>query len=256
MKIDALKALKINGLARRCASDSRKLGQKPPDFSTLLRKTADNYIVYIYTPSDSAISAAPQGPIVLQKAATSRENSNMPDFGENLKRLMARLDLTVEQVTDRCDLDDRTVKSLLHGRHKPHPRTLHRLAEGLGVSCDELFQNPALLAWRSDEFDRATNPAVDALIASEPDLFAEWSLAEFRELSSRFGEGGQLTEEGTRQTVERMNRRRDVQRKVALLLETDQAELLLGLLDLLCQKSLATAKNGECATGFAGAENR
>ncbi len=162
------------------------------------------------------------------------------EVGGNLRRLMARLNLTAEQVSARCELDDRTVKSLLHGRHKPHPRTLHRLADGLGVPSDELFQNPALLAWRTNEFDRATNPAVEALIAAEPELFAEWSVPELNELSSRFGEGGALTEEGARQAVEATNRRRDVQRKVALILENDQAELLSGMIELLYQQVLVT----------------
>ena len=175
----------------------------------------------------------------------------MPDFGPNLQRLMARLDLTIEQVGERTGLDGRTVKSLLHGRNKPHPRTLHRLADGLGVATDELFQSPGLLAWKmnganGDGFDRATNPAVDEviaeIIAAEPQLFAEWNAAEFAELYSRFGAGGALTEDGTRQAVAALNLRRDVQRKVALLLETDQSDVLAGFIDLLYQKALVPAE--------------
>jgi hypothetical protein len=37
-----------------------------------------------------------------------------------------------------------------------------------------------------------------------------------------------------------MNRKRDVQRKVALLLESGEAELLTGLVDLLYQKILVS----------------
>ena len=175
----------------------------------------------------------------------------MPDFGANLRRLMARLDLTIEQVGARAGLDERTVKSLLHGRNKPHPRTLHRLADGLGVATDELFQSPGLLAWKMSAandnangggFDRATNPAADEsiaeTIAAEPELFSDWSAAEFAGLYSRFGAGGALTEEGTRQAVAALNRRRAVQQKVALLLETDQSDVLAGFIELLYQKVL------------------
>ncbi|HZZ72548.1 MAG TPA: helix-turn-helix transcriptional regulator [Pirellulales bacterium] len=165
----------------------------------------------------------------------------MPDFGANLQRLMVRLDLTIEEVGARTGLDERTVKSLLQGRNKPHSRTLHRLVDGLAVSAEELFQNPGLLAWRVSAFDRATNPAVEEFLASQPEAVADWSEAEFAELYSRFGEGGALTMEGAREAVAAMNRRREVQQKVAVLLETDQAELLAGLIDLLYQKVLVPA---------------
>jgi transcriptional regulator with XRE-family HTH domain len=159
----------------------------------------------------------------------------MPDYAANLRRLMARLGITVGQVVERTGLDERTIKGILSGaKAKPHARTLHQLAAGLEVDVDELFQNPSVLAHRL--FDQGTNPTVDELIAAEPNLFADWTLAQFDELYSRFGTGGQLTAEGARAAVLAMNRRHELLTKAALLLETGQAELLAAIIELLYQR--------------------
>lgn len=158
----------------------------------------------------------------------------MRDFATNVRRLMARCGMTLQQLVEATGLSERTVKAILRGRGKPHARTLHRLAAGLGVSTDELFQSPALLAHQL--FDRQTNPIVEEVIDEQPQLFEGWRQQDFDELYSRFGTGGALTVEGTRQIVEQMNRKRDIHHKVALLLETGESELLVGLVDLLYQK--------------------
>jgi transcriptional regulator with XRE-family HTH domain len=101
----------------------------------------------------------------------------MLDFALNLRRLMARSGMTLEQVVDATGLNERTVKSILSGKNKPHARTLHRLATGLGVETDELFQNPSLLAHRL--FDRRTNPLVEDVVSSRPELFTDWTEADF-----------------------------------------------------------------------------
>ncbi len=157
------------------------------------------------------------------------------DFATNLRRLMARQGLSVLQVVERTGLDERTIKTILSGANsRPHARTLFQLAQGLGVDSDELFQTPGLLSHRA--FDRRTNPVVEQVVAAEPALFADWSTADFDELYSRFGHGGALTAEGTRAVVEQMNRQRDVHRKVALLLQTSQADVLQGLVNVLYEK--------------------
>jgi transcriptional regulator with XRE-family HTH domain len=152
----------------------------------------------------------------------------------NVRRLMARAGLTLTQVVEATGLCERTLKGLLAGKNKPHARTLHRLATGLGVSTDELFQQPSLLAHRL--FDERTNPLVDEVVAEHPDWFANWTQDDFGELYSRFGTGGALTHSGATQAVLAMNRKREIQQKVALLLETGEAELLTGFVDLLYQR--------------------
>lgn len=158
---------------------------------------------------------------------------------ENLRRLMAREGLTLHDVVARSRLNKRTVKAVLHGRSKPHARTLHRLARGLGVRSDELFQNPSLLVYRA--FDRATNPVVDEVVDQAPEWFEGWSQADYDSLYSRFGAGGQLTFAGAVEVVRQMNRQRDIQHKVALVLESGEAELLEQIVNLLYQRILAPA---------------
>ena len=147
---------------------------------------------------------------------------------------MARFDLTIADVIDLSELDDRTIKSILAGRTNPHARTMHRLAEGLGISVDEFFQPPSSLAHRA--FDRATNPVVEQLVQESPQLFVDWTEADFDELYSRFGAGGALTFDGARTAVESMNRNREVQQRVALLLETSEAEFLARVVELLHER--------------------
>jgi transcriptional regulator with XRE-family HTH domain len=162
----------------------------------------------------------------------------MCTYAVNLRRLMARGGMTLSELVEASGLHERTIKSILNGTTKPHPRTLHRLAAGLGVSTDELFQNPSLLAHRS--FDRQTNPAVGDVVDSHPELFEGWTEADFAELFSRFGTGGALSAAGAAEAVLAMNEKRQVHRKVALLLESSEAVLLVGLVELLYQKIMVT----------------
>jgi transcriptional regulator with XRE-family HTH domain len=157
----------------------------------------------------------------------------MPDFAENLRRLMARAGLTIEGLAERAGVDPRTVKGILRG-DRPHARTLHRLAQGLGVESDELFEPSAAAARR--RFDRATNGVVDEALAGCPEMCADWTEADFDELYSRFGAGGALTADGALETVRAMNRNRETHEKVAVLLETAEAEMLRQIVDALYRR--------------------
>jgi transcriptional regulator with XRE-family HTH domain len=153
---------------------------------------------------------------------------------DNLRRLMSQMGLTIDEVVSRSGLDLRTVKGILDGTKRPHSRTLHRLARGLGVSADELFVDPARLVYRC--FDRKTNPVVDEVVESRPELFDGWNQADFDELHSRFGMGGPLTVEGTLGAVEEMNRNRALHEKLAVLLESNQVDLIRSFVELVYQQ--------------------
>ncbi len=165
---------------------------------------------------------------------TSKPLSLTSDIAANLRRLMARSGMTVQQVVEATGLNRRTVKSILAGQKKPHARTLNRLALGLGVSADEFFQNASLLAHRL--FDERTNPLVQEVVNEHPQMFDGWTQGDFAELYSRFGTGGPLTASGTLDVVVAMNQKRDVHHKVALLLESGEAEFLARVVDLLYQR--------------------
>jgi transcriptional regulator with XRE-family HTH domain len=157
----------------------------------------------------------------------------------NLRRLMAREGLTFDEVVQAAELDERTLRAIVRGRTNPHARTLHKLAQGLGVSADELFRPPGRNSSR--QFDRATNLLVENVAARHATTFTNWSDAEFDELYSRFGTGGQLTEEGVLAAAQAMNAKRDLWRQVSVILESGEAELLSRFIDVLyCRVTTTT----------------
>lgn len=166
--------------------------------------------------------------------------------GDNLRRLMTRLGMTIEEVAARSRIDVRTIKGILDGASRPHARTLHRLAAGLGVSPDEFFVDPAQLVYRC--FDRATNPVVADVVENHPELFSGWTEAEFEELHSRFGTGGALTAAGALSAVATMNRNRSAHEKLAVLLESAQAELIRGIVEVM-YRNLVQSDNYESPIG-------
>lgn len=162
----------------------------------------------------------------------------MLTYAHNVRRLMARSGMTLRDLVNASGLHERTIKAALNGNGKPQARTLHRLAAGLGVATDELFQNSSTLSFR--QFDRQTNPAVAELVRAQPDLFRDWSDADFDELCSHFGTGGELTPDGAMRVVMAIREKHAVHRKVALLLESSEAKLLTGFVELLYQKIAVT----------------
>lgn len=167
----------------------------------------------------------------------------MPDYaGANLRRLMTRLGLSIDDVAARARVDRRTIRAILAGTHRTHARTLHRLATGLGVSPDEFFVDPASLVYRC--FDRATNPVVAEAVEAHPELFRGWTEADFEELHSRFGTGGPLTAEGALAAATAMNRNRTAHEQLAVLLETSQAELIRAILGALYDKLVDCKTSG------------
>jgi len=158
----------------------------------------------------------------------------MTNYAENLRRIMARCDIDVQQVVDRSGLHRRTILGILNGTTRPHPRTLRRLADGVGVEVDEFFQHASSLLHK--HFDRATNPVIASVVRENPSLFTDWSQSDFDELYSHFGTGGALSAEGVDQVVRHMNDKREVFRKIAIVLESDQAKLLAGLVNALYEQ--------------------
>ena len=157
--------------------------------------------------------------------------------GTNVRRLMARLNLTQQDIVDASGLDERTLRSLLQGTTRPQMRTLHKLAVGLGVEVDELFHDPAHES--QSIFDRATNPVVSSVIDAEPERFTDWTTAEFDELFSRMAVGGELTEEGVLASAQAINARRELLSQVAVVLESGEAELLREFVAMLYRRVTA-----------------
>ena len=152
---------------------------------------------------------------------------------------MARLDMTLQDVVEATGLNPRTLRCILQGVTSPHARTLHRLAEGLGVSTDELFQDPyqgGHAPFSKAMFDKATNPAVAEVVDAHPETFAHWTPTDFEELFSRMAVGGELTEEGTLTAAKAMNVRRQLMLEVAVILESSEAHLMHDFVDWLYRR--------------------
>lgn len=155
-----------------------------------------------------------------------------------LKKGWNQLELAAQAHVSRT-----TLYQLERGRiASPHVTTLHRLAKALAIpvswlNADELPQefqppsnsevDPAL------EFDRQTNPCVDLVSAQFPDLFAEFTRADWDELYSTFGTGGALTEEGVLETAQVIAGKRETLRRVSVLLETHLADPTKAMVDSL-----------------------
>lgn len=142
--------------------------------------------------------------------------------------------MTYEDVVVASGLDARTVRGIARGENQPRARTLHKLAEGLGVAADELFTPPTGLS--QEAFDAATNPTVGRVRESNPEVFDGWSAEDFAELASRFGVGGELTEPGAIAEAEAMNVKRAVLRRAKVILETGHGKLLSELVDVLYER--------------------
>jgi len=141
--------------------------------------------------------------------------------------------MTLQDVVEATGLNPRTLRCILQGVTSPHARTLHKLAEGLGVSTDELFQDPyqsSHAPFNKATFDKATNPAVAEVVEAHPETFARWTPTDFEELFSRMAVGmavgGELTEEGTLTAAKAMNVRRQLMLEVAVILESSEAHLM------------------------------
>jgi len=178
----------------------------------------------------------------------SQSATLLPDFrtlhGANVRRLMARLNMTLSEVVEATGLDERTVRSILQGATRPHARTLHKLADGMGVETDELFQDPyqasdanaASVSFAPASFDRATNSVAAEVVDAHPELFEHWTPIDFNELFSRMAVGGELTEAGTLSAVHAMNERRELMYQVAVVMESSEADLMRDFVKLLFRR--------------------
>jgi transcriptional regulator with XRE-family HTH domain len=154
---------------------------------------------------------------------------------ENMARLMAARGLSLRQLAEQTRLDERTLRGILNHGHKPHIRTLHRLASGLGVNVDEFFVNPAQLLYR--RFDQQTNPLVAKAMETHRELFDGWAEIDFDTLHRRMGTNGDLTLDNTLEAVRHMNYKRDLHKKFDQLLESPHAKTAARILIALHEQA-------------------
>ncbi|MGC3972398.1 MAG: helix-turn-helix transcriptional regulator [Pirellulales bacterium] len=150
----------------------------------------------------------------------------------NLETLMRRRRITPDELAARAGLHEAIVRSLVRGEiSSPNLTTLDLLATALEVD------GAALLAAepRDDArgFDRRTNPIVAEVAAAHPQVFCDWTPADYDDLYSRFGVGGPLNAAGALECAQAINRRRELATKMAVLLETEHGSALTQEVDRL-----------------------
>lgn len=187
-------------------------------------------------------------------------------LAQRLQTLRLRAGWKLEEVADRAGISRSTLYYLERG-FTPHPRaaTIHRLAEAYGVQVELLIASSDTVTMRRStatvqegldhwsgaehgashpgdslsaacRFDRATNPAVEAVAASDPQLFSGWCSGDWDELYSSFGTGGALNEEGVRQLAIQINRQRDTLQRLRVILQTHLADVVTEMIDALFRK--------------------
>lgn len=154
--------------------------------------------------------------------------------------------INLGELARRAGISRTTVYHLLEGTTRmPRASTLCRIARALQIDPKQLLPerssatspcscDPKEQDHRSRQaFDRATNRAVAVACRNRPELFRDWSGADWEELYSSFGTGGELNEQGVYELAERMNRRRETVHKLQVVLETHLAEVAENLLETL-----------------------
>ncbi len=168
-----------------------------------------------------------------------------------------RLGLSLSELAEKAELSRTTLHQLSTGKtRQPQSKTVHRIAEALGVDPTALTQPPPVAPTSSHavtfvapvatdfaRFNELTNPEVTRLKEHAPELFQGWSASDFEELYSCFGVGGALTEEGVRLEAARICEKRETVRKLEILLETHLREAVLLMVDSLFQSVQATPES-------------
>jgi len=157
---------------------------------------------------------------------------------------------TQEELARRAKISRTTLHHLLQGETaSPHMATITKIASAMGVSPESLCPDfvvrsaertlPAAgkshrsIEQQKQTFDTATNTYISEVYCDNPQLFSEWSFEDWTELYSTFGEGGALSPEGVIAAAVLQNKKRDVIRKLQVVLETDYRDVATNLIDTL-----------------------
>lgn len=62
-------------------------------------------------------------------------------FGQNFKRIRKRMNMTQEELATKMEISQSYLSDIENGRKNPSIKTVKKLADGLGVSVNELFND-------------------------------------------------------------------------------------------------------------------
>lgn len=162
-------------------------------------------------------------------------------FRRNLLELMRRHKISLKELIQRTNISRHVVNRWVRiGAGKPQWDHLVRLAEVLFLSDPLDLLDPNLFAKNAEvippkhrSVDRQTNPFVEIVAQSRPDLFRPFTADDWNEIYSLHGTGGPLTEEGTIQAAEHINAKRALRQKFEALLETEHFVPLAAIIEVM-----------------------
>ena len=187
--------------------------------------------------------------------------------GQRLRRGWTR-----EELARKAGLSRTTLFYLERGgTQQPRLSTLKRLAETLELDFQELMEqslaarppadlSPSLdprdspVPARSDlrlspEFDRKTNPVIDQVLAESPALFQEFTSSDWEELYDGMRMDEAISAHGVRDQAVRITRKKQLIRKLEVLLQTHFSEITAALLETLYQQIQASSSHWELNSG-------
>ncbi len=159
-------------------------------------------------------------------------------FRQNLNSLLDRHEISILDLCQSSDLDRKVVQRWVRrGAERVSTENLAKLARSFGIDPPSRLFDADLLAGAGSTsispVDRDTNPAVVELARSRPELFNKFTPAEWKELYSLRGTGGELTPEGVERAAQKITIKRKVRRQFEALLETHHFAMLETLIDTL-----------------------
>lgn len=90
-----------------------------------------------------------------------------------------------------------------------------------------------------DDADAQTNPIIAIVAEERPELFKAFTSEDWREIYSLHGDGGALTRDGVVKSAKHINAKRDARHKFEVVLESEHAETLIGIVDTLYRQATA-----------------
>ena len=173
-----------------------------------------------------------------------------------VERLCVKRGFSLQDLAKRACVSRTTLHHWSTGETSaPRLSTIHKIAQALDVPVEVLIEGASFVEEQSGassemaekrtqglfslaenfherrrQFDRLTNPIVDEVHSEHPDLFEDWTLAEWDELFSCFGTGGALNSEGVMSAAEEINSKRATIHQLEILLETDHQEMIKAII--------------------------
>jgi len=142
---------------------------------------------------------------------------------------------TLKRLAETLDLDfHRLMDESLATVGEPSPQNF---VDPWSPSFDQVADSDQLTVsgpfGNSQRFDRETNPFVAQVVSETPALFQGFTESDWNELYSCMGMGGALTPHGVRDQAARIARKKQLVRKLEVLLETHYSEVAAALLETL-----------------------